>query len=103
MARVCAENGWYLSFSGTVTFKNSDGLREALSVTPRELILIETDAPFLTPTPHRGRPNAPFLLPLTLRFMAEHLETSAADLAAQLTTNTELVYGSWDAWPVTAE
>jgi TatD DNase family protein len=103
MAAVCAENGWYLSFSGTVTFKNSDPLREALSATPRELLLIETDAPFLTPSPHRGRPNAPYLLPVTLRFMAEHLNTSAADLAAQLTTNTELVYGSWDAWPVTPE
>lgn len=103
MARICAENGWYLSFSGTVTFKNSDALREALAAMPRELLLIETDAPFLTPTPHRGRPNAPYLMPLTLRFMAENLGTDAADLAAQLTTNTELVYGSWDAWPVTAE
>ncbi len=103
MAKICAEHGWYLSYSGTVTFKNSDALREALSITPRELILIETDAPFLAPTPHRGRPNAPYLMPVTLRFMADHLDTPAAELAAQLTTNTELVYGSWDAWPVTAE
>lgn len=103
MAKICVDNGWYLSFSGTVTFKNAGALREALAAIPRSQILIETDAPYLTPVPHRGRPNAPYLLPLTLRFMAEFLETDVALLAAQISSNTELVYGSWDAEPVTQE
>ncbi len=100
MAKLCADHGWYLSFSGTVTFKNAANLREALSVIPRDRILVETDAPFLTPTPFRGRPNSPYLIPITLRAMADHLETDVTMLAAQVTTNTELVYGSWDAEPV---
>lgn len=101
MAKLCADNGWYLSFAGTVTFKNAANLRHALDIVPRSQILIETDAPFLTPTPFRGRPNASYLIPHTLRFMAEHLGTEASMLAAQISSNTELVYGSWDAEPVT--
>ena len=100
MARMCADNGWYLSFAGTVTFKNAGALREALAAIPRSQILVETDAPFLTPTPHRGRPNAPYLIPHTLRFMADHLGTDVSMLAAQISSNTELVYGSWDSEPV---
>ena len=100
MARICADNGWYLSFAGNITFKNASNLREALEVIPRDRILVETDAPFLTPLPHRGRPNSPYLIPVTLRFMAEHLGTDVAMLAAQVSSNTELVYGSWDAEPV---
>ena len=73
MARIAAERGYYLSFAGNITFKNAQNLRDALAVIPRELILVETDAPFLTPTPHRGRPNAPYLIPVTLRFMAAEL------------------------------
>ena len=73
LARICNENGWYLSFSGTVTFKNSTDLREALLVAKPELVLVETDAPFLTPHPYRGRPNASYLIPQTVRFMAETL------------------------------
>ena len=103
MARLCADNGWYLSFAGTVTFKNAGTLREALTAIPRSQILIETDAPFLTPVPYRGRPNAPYLIPTTLRFMADHLGTDVALLAAQITSNTELVYGTWDAEPVTQD
>lgn len=99
MARVCTDNGWYLSFSGTVTFKNAPAPREALEVIPRSQILIETDAPFLTPTPLRGRPNASYLMPYTLRFMADFLGTDASMLGAQLASNTELVYGSWKAKP----
>ncbi len=103
LARLCADNGWYLSFAGTVTFKNAGNLREALEAVPRSQILLETDAPFLTPVPHRGRPNAPYLIPYTLRFMADHLGTDVSMLAAQISSNTELVYGSWDAEPVTQE
>lgn len=95
MARMCAEEGWYLSFAGNVTFKNAENLREALQVTPRHLILIETDAPFLTPTPLRGRPNAPYLIPYTLRAMATYLETDVGHLAATIASNTEQVYGEW--------
>ena len=101
MARILADNGWYLSFAGTVTFKNAQNLREALAAVPRRLLLVETDAPFLTPAPFRGRPNAPYLLPHTLRAMADHLETEATILATQISSNTELVYGRWDAEPVT--
>ena len=63
---------------------------------PRANILIETDAPYLTPTPWRGRPNSSYLLPPTLRFMAEHLGTDASELAQQIASNTEAVYGQWD-------
>jgi TatD DNase family protein len=96
-ARLCADHGWYMSFAGNVTFKNADNLRAALAVAPRSLLLVETDAPFLTPTPVRGRPNAPYLLPYTLRAMAEYLGTDVSMLAAQIASNTELVYGNWDA------
>ncbi|BDI23643.1 AraC family transcriptional regulator [Herbiconiux sp. L3-i23] len=99
LARTIADNGWYASFAGTVTFKNAQNLRDALEFLPRSQLLLETDAPYLTPTPLRGRPNAPYLLPYTLRFMADYLGTEASMLAAQISSNTELVYGSWDAEP----
>jgi TatD DNase family protein len=95
-ATEVAEAGWFLSFAGTVTFKNAGALREALEVIPRANILIETDAPYLTPMPFRGRPNSSYLLPHTLRFMADHLDTDASMLAAQISSNTEAVYGRWD-------
>lgn len=95
-AKEVADAGWYLSFAGTVTFKNAQGLRDALEVIPRASILIETDAPYLTPTPWRGRPNSSYLIPHTLRFMSEHLGTDPSMLAAQISSNTEEVYGSWD-------
>ena len=96
MAQIAAERGYYLSFAGNVTFKNAQNLRDALKATPRERILVETDAPFLTPTPHRGRPNAPYLVPVTVRFMAVQLEVDLDDLCAQLAANTVEVYGSFD-------
>ncbi len=95
MAKIAAENGWYLSFSGTFTFKKNDYLREAFAYIPRELVLVETDAPFLTPMPYRGRPNASYLTPFTVRAMAEYLETDLGDLCAEISFNTESVYGSW--------
>lgn len=95
LAELCAERGWYASFAGTVTFKNALPLREALEVIPRELILVETDAPYLTPVPFRGRPNAPYLLPYTLRGMADHLGEDIAAFAAIVAENTERVYGPW--------
>lgn len=95
MARVCAENGWYLSFAGPVTFKANDHLRAALTVAPRELLLLETDAPYLTPHPFRGRPNAPFAAAHTVRAMAAHLGTDLATLCADIAANSERVYGTW--------
>jgi TatD DNase family protein len=95
LAEILKANGWYASFSGTVTFKKNQYLRDALLVMPKELILVETDAPFLTPEPFRGRPNSPYLIGLTVRRMAEVLEISVNELAAQLTKNTEAVYGLW--------
>ena len=96
MARIAADHGWYVSFAGTVTFTNAASLREALTVVDRDRILVETDAPYLTPHPLRGRPNAPYLMPYTVRAMAAHLEIDELELAAQLATTTETVYGSWD-------
>lgn len=95
MAELAASHGWYLSFAGTVTFTNAPALREALAVAPRSRILVETDAPYLTPVPVRGRPNAPYLIPHTVRFMASFLELGVDELAARLAANTETVYGSW--------
>ena len=101
-ARLVAERGWYLSFAGTVTFKNAQPLRDALEVVPRSRLLVETDAPYLTPVPYRGRPNSAYLIPHTLRAMAETLRTDVAMLAAQISSTTELVYGGWDDDPVDA-
>ena len=95
MARYCTERGWYLSFAGTVTFKNARGLREALAVTPLDRILVETDAPYLTPTPYRGRPNASYLVPLTVRAMAETTGVDEDTLATALWTNAQRVFGPW--------
>ncbi|WP_334151729.1 TatD family hydrolase [Microbacterium sp.] len=97
MARICADAGYHLSFAGNVTFKNAQNLRDALKVTPLDRILVETDAPFLTPVPLRGRPNAPYLVPLTVRFMAAELELDVDELCTQLAENTLRVYGSFDA------
>ena len=95
MARIAADAGYYLSFAGNLTFKNAQNLRDALAVTPRERILVETDAPFLTPIPHRGQPNAPYLVPLTVRFMAAELDADLDELCAQLAANTLEVYGAF--------
>ncbi len=94
-AKVCAEHGWYMSFAGNITIKRNQHLRDALQWAPKELLLVETDAPFLTPEPYRGRPNASYLVPITVRKMAEVREMDVNELAAQLTENTQRVYGSW--------
>lgn len=86
LARTCAEHGWWASFAGPVTFKANDDLRAAAALLPPELLLVETDAPFLTPMPHRGRPNAPYLVPLTVRSLAdargEDLDAVCGQIAA---------------------
>ncbi|MGX1976282.1 TatD family hydrolase [Streptomyces kronopolitis] len=88
MARICAAAGYFMSFAGNVTFKNAQPLRDALAVAPPELVLVETDAPFLTPAPYRGRPNAPYLVPVTLRAMAEVKGMTEDALATAVAANT---------------
>ncbi|TAP25840.1 TatD family deoxyribonuclease [Arthrobacter sp. S41] len=95
LAQICNDNGWYMSFSGTVTFKNSFGLREALQIADPKLLLVETDAPFLTPHPFRGRPNASYMIPYTTRFMAQSLGMDLEELCAQINANTGEVYGGF--------
>jgi TatD DNase family protein len=95
-ARACLDRGAWLSFAGTVTFKNAAGLREALRVVPQDRVLVETDAPFLTPSPYRGRPNASYLVPLTMRSMAETRGEDLAELCAAVDANTEAAFGG--AW-----
>jgi TatD DNase family protein len=93
MAELCAAKGWFLSFAGNVTFKNAQPLRDALAVAPPELVLVETDAPFLTPAPYRGRPNAPYLIPVTLRAMAETKGMTEDALAEHVAANTARAFG----------
>lgn len=93
MARVCAENGYYMSFAGTVSYKSAQNLRDAVAVAPRDLLLVETDAPFLTPVPYRGRPNAPYLIPVTLRAMAAARGDGEDQLAAAVAANTARAFG----------
>ncbi|MBT0770571.1 TatD family hydrolase [Kineosporia sp. J2-2] len=95
MARLAADRGWYLSFAGTVTFRNAAGLREALAAVPLEQVMVETDAPYLTPMPYRGRPNASYLVPLTVRAMAGELGRDLSEVCAVLSSTTETVYGPW--------
>lgn len=95
LAQICIDNGWYMSFAGNITIKRNQHLRDSLKLAPKELILIETDAPFLAPEPFRGRPNAPYLVPITARFMAETRGEDIDVLCAQLASNTQAVYGSW--------
>ncbi|MGY2873686.1 TatD DNase family protein [Marmoricola sp. URHA0025 HA25] len=96
LAGECLARGAYLSFAGTVTFKNADPLREALRVAPADRILVETDAPYLTPVPHRGRPNASYLVPLTVRAMAQARGVDLAELCRAIEANTERAFGG--AW-----
>ncbi|MFG2293737.1 TatD family hydrolase [Streptomyces sp. NPDC048603] len=93
MARACAAAGYYMSFAGTVTFKNAQPLRDALAVAPSELVLVETDAPYLTPAPYRGRPNAPYLIPLTVRAMAAVRGIDEDAMCAALAANTARAFG----------
>jgi TatD DNase family protein len=93
MAKVCADRGYVMSFAGNVTFKNAQPLRDALAVAPLDLLLVETDAPFLTPMPHRGQPNASYLIPTTLRAMAEVKEVDLGVLCTAVAANGRRVFG----------
>jgi TatD DNase family protein len=93
MARVCVDSGWLLSLSGTVSFKNASALRDAARLIPSGQLLVETDAPFLTPHPYRGAPNEPYCLPYTVRALAEVVDRSASDVAHQTSENAMRTYG----------
>jgi TatD DNase family protein len=93
MARECLDGGWLLSLSGTVSFKNATALHEAARLIPPDQLLVETDAPFLTPHPYRGAPNEPYCLPYTVRALAELTGRPAEDLARDATANAVRVYG----------
>lgn len=95
MARICADNGWYMSFAGVITFKNAQSLRDALAVVPDSLLLVETDAPYLTPVPNRGKVNASYLMPYTVREIARLRETPEADVCNLLTENAFRAFGHW--------
>ncbi|MBD5786563.1 TatD family hydrolase [Cellulosimicrobium terreum] len=95
MARFCAAQGWYLSFAGPVTFRANDELRAALREVPLAQVLVETDAPYLTPHPYRGRPNAPYVLPTTVRTVAEVTGLPLADVCTQVAATSVEVYGPW--------
>jgi TatD DNase family protein len=92
MAHTCVDAGWVLSLSGTVSFKNARDLHEAAPIIPRAQLLVETDAPFLTPHPYRGAPNEPYCLPYTVRALAKLLGESAAELAEVTSHNARRVY-----------
>ncbi len=92
MARTCLDAGWLLSLSGTVSFRNATALREAAALIPPGQLLVETDAPFLTPHPFRGAPNEPYCLPYTVRALAELLGRSAQDVAGESTETARRVY-----------
>ncbi|WP_372593603.1 TatD family hydrolase [Actinotalea sp.] len=95
LAETCVEHGWYLSFAGPVTYPSSQDLRAALHVTPLDRLLLETDAPYLPPHPLRGRPHAPYLLPLTAAGVAAELDLDLAELCARVWRTTEGLYGPW--------
>jgi TatD DNase family protein len=95
MAADCVAAGYVLSFAGTVTFANAPQLRAAAAITPPEQLLVETDAPFLTPVPYRGRPNAPYLIPFTLRAVADTIGIDVGELATAVNATATRVFGPW--------
>jgi len=95
-ARACLDRGAHLSFAGTVTFKANDQLRAALALAPLDRVLVETDAPYLTPMPFRGKPNASYLIPHTARFLAATLGIELQHICQALNENADAAFGgSW--------
>ncbi len=95
MARECVRRGYVLSIAGTVTFSNANDLRAAVALAPLHQLQVETDAPYLTPTPHRGRPNASYLVPLTVRAVAAVKDCDLDELCATLAATSDRLYGPW--------
>ncbi|MDU6339197.1 MAG: TatD family hydrolase, partial [Cutibacterium granulosum] len=97
LARECVRHGAWLSFPGVLTFNNAERTRQALHATPVDKILVETDAPFLTPHPRRGKRNGPYLIAHTIRFLSEQLDWDEASCCEQLRRNTLAAYGGpWE-------
>ena len=95
MAEKCVERGYIISFAGTLTFKNAPALRDAVKIVPREQLLVETDSPFLAPTPHRGALNTPAQIANIVRAMAQERGDDVAELATVLSNNAERIFGSF--------
>ena len=95
MAEKCVERGYIISFAGTLTFKNAPALRDAVKIVPREQLLVETDSPFLAPTPHRGALNTPAQIANIVRAMAQERGDDVAELATALSKNAERIFGSF--------
>ena len=95
MAKICVERGYILSFAGTLTFKNAPQLREAVKIVPNDQLLVETDSPFLAPTPHRGALNTPAQIANIVRAMADERDVNDAELATTLSNNAERIFGSF--------
>lgn len=95
MAKICVDRGYVLSFAGTLTFKNAPELREAVKIVPADQLLVETDSPFLAPTPHRGALNTPAQIANIVRAMADERSVSDAELARTLSNNAERIFGSF--------
>ena len=96
MAKICVDRGYILSFAGTLTFKNAPELREAVKIVPVDQLLVETDSPFLAPTPHRGALNTPAQIANIVRAMADERDVSDAELATALSNNAERIFGSFE-------
>ncbi|MFG3638768.1 TatD family hydrolase [Micromonospora sp. NPDC047762] len=94
-ASECVRRGYLLSFAGTVTFGSATALREAAALTPLDQMLVETDAPYLTPMPYRGRPNASYLIPLTVRALAATTGSDLDELCAAISATGERAFGPW--------
>ena len=95
MAKICIERGYILSFAGTVTFKNAPQLREAVKIVPADQLLVETDSPFLAPSPHRGALNTPAQIANIVRAIADERSVSDSELATTLSNNAERIFGSF--------
>jgi TatD DNase family protein len=93
MAQIAKEHGWYLSFSGTVSYKGNDGIRQSARIVGPEHIMVETDAPYLSPMPYRGRTNAPYMIPYTLAALAEATGMTLTEVAQATRRTTHAVYG----------
>ncbi|MEU8152045.1 TatD family hydrolase [Micromonospora sp. NPDC048986] len=94
-ASECVRRGYLLSFAGTVTFGSATALREAAALTPVDQMLVETDAPYLTPMPYRGRPNASYLIPLTVRALAATTGSDLDELCAAISATGDRAFGPW--------
>jgi TatD DNase family protein len=95
MAKRCAEAGYVMSFAGNITFSSAQPLRDAAAAAPADLLLVETDAPFLTPVPHRGKPNSPAMVAHTLRALADLKQVGVAEMCALVTATGERMFGPW--------